>query len=160
MRPDLRESAKTHRYFWTTSLSSALIASLLGAAVLLGWYTRNEALIQINPAFVPMQYNTALGFLLSGLGLAALAFSLQKSSTGAGILVALIGGITLVEYLFGVDLLLDQLFMEHYIDVETSSPGRKSKNRVCPNTHFRSSLAGWISTKRPSTSISRRYVFR
>ena len=69
MHPDLRESAKTYRYHWIAVLTLALLAALLGAVVLLGWYTRNEALIQINPAFVPMQYNTALGFLLSGLGL-------------------------------------------------------------------------------------------
>ena len=36
----------------------------LGAVVLLGWYLHEPALIQVNPAFVPMQYNTALGFAL------------------------------------------------------------------------------------------------
>lgn len=35
----------------------------------MGWYTHTVALIQVSPAFVPMQYNTALGFLLSGTGL-------------------------------------------------------------------------------------------
>ena len=37
--------------------------------VLAGWYTHNAALIQVNPAFVPMQYNTALCFSLTGLTL-------------------------------------------------------------------------------------------
>ena len=39
---------------------SALASLALGLVVLLGWYTHNAALIQVNPAFVPMRYNTAL----------------------------------------------------------------------------------------------------
>ena len=46
---------------------------LLGAVVLLGWYLHEPALIQVNPAFVPMQYNTALGFAVGGLALLGLA---------------------------------------------------------------------------------------
>ena len=41
----------------------------LGIVVVLGWHTGNTRLIQVHPSFVPMQYNTALGFLASGLGL-------------------------------------------------------------------------------------------
>ncbi len=70
----MRNLAAGHHFAWTGVLTSAVISSLLGAVVLMGWYTHNEALIQINPAFVPMQYNTALGFLLTGLGIFAIAF--------------------------------------------------------------------------------------
>lgn len=45
------------------------VAAVLGVQVLAGWYLRSPALIQVAPAFVPMQYNTALGFLLSGIAL-------------------------------------------------------------------------------------------
>jgi hypothetical protein len=56
---------------WPFQLSNFLgFCSLaLGAVVLLGWYLHEPALIQVNPAFVPMQYNTALGFALAGLAL-------------------------------------------------------------------------------------------
>jgi len=124
----VRELASKYRLSWAGVLSAAFVAALLGAAVLLGWYTRSEALIQINPAFVPMQYNTALGFLLAGFGIAAVALGLKRSAMVSGVLLVLIGSITLAEYIFGVDLGLDQLFMEHYIDVETSSPGRMAPN--------------------------------
>ena len=49
------------------------LSLLLGAVVLLGWYLHEPALIQVNPAFVPMQYNTALGFAVGGLALLGLA---------------------------------------------------------------------------------------
>lgn len=104
------------------------LSILLGATVLVGWYTHNTHLIQINPAFVPMQYNTALGFLASGVSLCGLLFGYRIIAAGSGLLVFLLGSVTLFQYLAGVDTGLDQLFMEHYIDVATSQPGRMAPN--------------------------------
>ena len=105
--------------------------------VLLGWYTHNTSLIQVNPAFVPMQYNTALGFVLGGAGLLALAGAWLRAAQVFGGTVLLIGLLTLVEYIFGTDLHIDQLFMQHYIEVGTSNPGR-----MAPNTALCFSLTG------------------
>ena len=84
-----------------------MILIFLDLLVLFGWYTHNQTLIQVSPAFfLPMQYNTALGPVCAGVNrperrwrLAGLAFA--------------IGGLTLVEYVFGVDLGIDQLLMQH-----------------------------------------------
>ena len=46
---------------------AGIFSLLLGAIVLVGWYTHNVSLIQIRPEFVPMQFNTALGFFLRGV---------------------------------------------------------------------------------------------
>jgi signal transduction histidine kinase/CheY-like chemotaxis protein/methyl-accepting chemotaxis protein len=107
---------------------AGVFSTLLGVCVLLGWYTHNIALIQISSAFVPMQYNTALGFLLSGLGLMFLHLGFSRLLTFVGTLVLLIGSLTLIEYVFGFDLGVDQLLMEHYITTETSHPGRMAPN--------------------------------
>ena len=123
----------------TLSLLSTIggvLSLILGASVLFGWYTNNIVLIQVSAAFVPMQYNTALGFLLSGLGL-ILAIRGSRGAGACGILVMLIGILTLAEYLFGIDLSIDQLLMQHYITVETSHPGR-----MAPNTALCFSLIG------------------
>ncbi len=123
-------------------LVAAIAAALLGAAVIVGWHTRNIELIQISASFVPMQYNTALGFLLSGLGL-ALSISTRASAAFAvayravSALVFLLGFLTLAEYVFGVDLRIDQLFMQHYVDLHTSAPGR-----MAPNTALCFTLVG------------------
>ncbi|HHH44922.1 MAG TPA: response regulator [Gammaproteobacteria bacterium] len=115
-------------YLLLFSRLGGLASLLLGGAVLLGWYTRNIALIQVNPAFVAMQYNTALGFLLSGAGLLALTGKRRRITTVCGGSVLLIGALTLIEYLFSVSLHIDQLFMQHYIDIGASNPGRMAPN--------------------------------
>ena len=55
---------------WGLNLArlTGFLSLALGAIVLVGWYLHEPALIQVNPAFVPMQYNTALGFALDAAG--------------------------------------------------------------------------------------------
>ncbi|MFQ5642279.1 MAG: response regulator, partial [Thiogranum sp.] len=125
------------RYLILLARLGGLTSLLLGGVVLLGWYTRNTSLIQVNPAFVAMQYNTALGFLLSGAGLLALAGKALRTTTVLGGITLLIGVLTLIEYVSGIDLHIDQLFMQHYIAVGTSNPGR-----MAPNTALCFSLTG------------------
>ena len=72
-----------------TVLVTGGLSLLLGTIVLIGWYTQNQSLIQINPAFVPMQYNTALGFFVSGMGLIALGLGKSKIGMSGGFVVAL-----------------------------------------------------------------------
>ena len=90
---------------------------MMGLIVLIGWYTNTIEFIQVLPTFVPMQYNTALGFLLAGVGL--LASFKDKETLGKIIfsIVGTIGFLTLLEYLVGIDLGIDELFMKHYITV-------------------------------------------
>lgn len=40
----------------------------LGIVVMLGWHARNLAVIRVLPTAAPMYYNTALCFVLSGMG--------------------------------------------------------------------------------------------
>ena len=49
--------------------SGASVAAL-GGLVVAGWLTVAVALIQVLPGFPPMQYNTALGFMICGAALA------------------------------------------------------------------------------------------
>ncbi|MDX2456545.1 MAG: hypothetical protein QNL87_03470 [Gammaproteobacteria bacterium] len=127
------------RVNWGLNLArfTGFLSLALGAVVLLGWYLHEPALIQVNPAFVPMQYNTALGFALGGLALLGVAGPWPRIAGITGVIVLLTGILTLIEYGFGVDLHIDQLFMEHYIDLKTSNPGR-----MAPNTALCFSLTG------------------
>jgi len=119
---------------------SGILSLMLGMVVLIGWYYHNTSLIQINPAFVPMQYNTALGFLLSGMALLFMNTKCKKATGWLGSAVFFIGLITLLEYVFGIDLFLDQLFMKHYVTVQSSSPGR-----MAPNTALCFTLTGFTA---------------
>ncbi len=104
---------------------------------MVGWHLRLPALIQIHPDLVPMQYNTAMGFLLSGIGLLLASGNYWRGTLVFGSAVGLIGGLTLAQLILGVDLGLDQMFMQHYITVATSQPGR-----MAPNTALCFALAG------------------
>ena len=111
--------------------------SLLGLLVLLGWYTHNTGLIQIRPQFVPMQYNTALGFLLSGVALLALVYRRPRLAGISAVIVGAIGVATLLQYIFAIDLGIDHRLMQHYITTLSSHPGR-----MAPNTALCFALVG------------------
>lgn len=121
------------------TLTLSVIPTLLSITVIYGWYTKNTILIQVNPSFVPMQFNTAIGFLATGLSLIFLVLKARKLALISSGLLILLGGLTLSEYLFSINLGIDELFMSHYITTETSSPGR-----MAPNTALCFFLSGLV----------------
>jgi len=134
-----------------TVLVTGSAALVLGLLVIVGWYTHNRTLVQVLPTFVPMQYNTALGFILCGAGLVFLLFDRRRAATVAGSLAAIVGSLTLVEYIGQVNLGIDELFMKHDITVATSNPGR-----MAPNTAICFALVGLgialdLRSRSPST---------
>ena len=138
------------------SLALSAATLLLGLVVIVGWYTGNRTLIQVLPQFVPMQYNTALGFVLSGLALLLLVLERGRVATVVGALAAGVGALTLVEYTAGVDLGIDELFMRHDITTETSHPGR-----MAPNTAMCFLLVGLaVSVSPRSWPLQRRSLLR
>jgi PAS domain S-box-containing protein len=107
--------------------SGASVAAL-GGLVVAGWLTVAVALIQVLPGFPPMQYNTALGFMICGAALLSAALDLRRPTALLGGLAAAIGLATLCEYLFGADLGIDDLLVETYILTGVSNPGRMAPN--------------------------------
>ena len=141
---------------WTVVMA-AVFSTLLGLVALVGWHTHNIVFIQIFPQFAPMQYNTALCFLLCGLGLFAFVFDQSLAGVLLGGIVGAVGILTLSEYIFGINLGVDQLLMKAYLTTRSSQPGRMAPNTAfcfvnvglifltCRLTQFRMRLfAGWI----------------
>ncbi|MBW2281506.1 MAG: protein kinase [Deltaproteobacteria bacterium] len=116
------------RALWNAALVAGAATVLLGLVVILGWYTGNVTLVQVLPNFVPMQYNTALGFVLCGASLVLLALGRSGAAAVSGGVALAIGSLTLVQYAAGVDLGIDELAMKHDITVATSQPGRMAPN--------------------------------
>ncbi|AFY40260.1 diguanylate cyclase [[Leptolyngbya] sp. PCC 7376] len=115
----------------------AAILFLLSMMVMVGWFARYPRLIQISPAYVPMQFNTALGFCLISLSLWALNYQKQAIAKVCGSSTLLLGFLTLTQYIFQMDFGIDEFFIDHYIDVATSHPGR-----MAPNTALNFCLSG------------------
>jgi diguanylate cyclase (GGDEF)-like protein len=109
-------------------LGAGGVSAALGLVVLVGWHTHSPALVQVLPALVPMKYNTALGFLLSGVGLVAIALGRPRVALTGAAWPLLLGSLTLIQDVFSINIGIDELLMEDYIRVETSHPGRLAPN--------------------------------
>src|SRR5689334_18937645 len=73
-----------------------------------------------------MKYNSALCFALCGAGAAVLTGRDSRWASSAGAVAAIVGLLTLLEYIVGVNLRLDELFMHDYVLEGTVDPGRMS----------------------------------
>lgn len=132
-------------------LSCAWLSLILGITVIWGWHSQNPLLIQVFPTFVPMQYNTAIGFVVCGLGVMTLSREMPTYAQICGTFLMLLGCASLSQYVFGVNLGIDELLMDHYIDVKSSHPGR-----MAPNTALCFTLVGiaFVAT----SSITKLYL--
>lgn len=112
-----------------TSLILSLVIIVMGAFVMVGWAMRYSPLVQINSAFAPMQFNTALCFFLCGIGLCLTTLNLWPvlSKILVGIVVA-ISALTFSEYLFEIDFKIDNLFTDPFVTTKTTHPGRMAPN--------------------------------
>ncbi|TLS75663.1 PAS domain S-box protein [Mariprofundus erugo] len=109
-------------------LSAFIFIVVAGLLVMTGWSIHDPALIQINPSFVPMQFNTALSFLLVGIAGIALIRQQFIAARAVAVLAGVIALLTLLEYGTGADFHIDQLLMQHYITTQTPYPGRMAAN--------------------------------
>ncbi len=103
----------------------------IGCIALIGWFTGIRVLTSLNPSWVAMKSNTALGFLAAGSSLCLNSAHLgerrwarQVSCLCALFVIVLAGG-TLVEHVSGRDLGIDQLLVtEPPGAISTIHPGR------------------------------------
>ena len=146
----VQESAKS--FLPKFLMYSGCLSVFIGTMVIFGWFIKSESLIQIHHSFVPMQFNTALGFVISGLLWIFVFLKQSKNIAISGGILFLIGSLTLSQYLFAFDLGIDQLFMKHYITTKTSHPGRMAPNTaVC---FILTSLSGLISLRLSKSTTS------
>ncbi|MBD2227336.1 MULTISPECIES: bifunctional diguanylate cyclase/phosphodiesterase [Calothrix] len=133
-----------------TSKVISICVTLVGCAVLIGWNFDIQIFKSIVPQWVAMKPNTALGFVLSGLALNLLQSKQElnrRLAKSLAIAIALLGLITLSQYLFGWDLGIDRLlFTEAPGALHTYSPGRMSA-MIAVNFCF-IGLALWLIAER------------
>ena len=106
-------------------LAAALIA--LGGGVLIGWAVGIDPLMRVFPGLITMKPNAAMAFLLGGLSLWMIrdGEKISRVSVGLAAAVAAIGGLTVFEYAWGVNLGIDQiLFREPSDTIASLYPGR------------------------------------
>lgn len=122
---------------------ASIIIFLVGCIVLIGWAFNITILKSLSPNLVAMKANTAINFSLIGVSLWFLQTKRVNKKTRyvaqlCAFVVALVGLLSLCEYLFNCNFGIDQLlFKEPPGAVGTSHPGR-----MAPNTAVNFSIIG------------------
>lgn len=131
---------------WAVVAACAVAA--IGVVVMLGWHSQQLRVVQLYVSFVPMQYNAALAFVLIGGALCGV-FSQRRwlALTAAGSVITL-GTLTLLQYVLGISLGIDQWLMDDSLIVGALHPGR-----MAPNTAVCFVLSG-VAIVRTSTGTS------
>jgi two-component system, NtrC family, sensor kinase len=96
-----------------TQACGAFVA-LVGVAAVAGWTTGQAALVSFRASYIPMAPNTALAFIVLGVGLFAVATGSRGSRLVAGLgagLVGLVGILRLIEQVGGGGLAVDDWFI-------------------------------------------------
>lgn len=112
---------------WATRVAggSALFMVALGGTVLAGWFSNTPALIQFGFQVPPMTRNAAACSLLCGVGLMIVVLKGPRWLTVVcAAIVSIICILTIFEFVFGVNLGIDDLLGPPYIPIRLSSPGR------------------------------------
>ncbi len=109
----------------------AQLSIVVGAAVMIGWFFDIAPLKSMLPGFATLKVNAACGLIAAGASL-WLTHTREPSSQshrlarGLAVFVVVLGGLTLAEDLFGLQLGIDQLIVSDPVAVETANPGRMS----------------------------------
>src|SRR5258706_14110314 len=122
----------------------AALVAVVGVVALTGWWLDYAAMKSVIPGWVSMTVNTAIGFILAGVSLGLLCGNSREpwrqwAARVLAAFVALIGLLTLAEYLFGWDLGIDELFLR--LSARTGATFRSG--RMAPNTAFNFLIAGF-----------------
>lgn len=104
------------------------IVALMGGSVMLGWHLYQFGIIGPYAYYTSMPYNTALAFFLGGLSCVIFKLGWRKTALAMAWGVALIGYLTLMEYILGFGFGIDQLFVDQS-QIDTNP----YKGRMAPN---------------------------
>jgi diguanylate cyclase (GGDEF)-like protein/PAS domain S-box-containing protein len=122
--------ARLLQHLRTYCRASAVGVIGMACLVLYGWASHVQFLMSVLPGLVTMKANTALGLALSGVSLWLLlpdarSPARRRIAQILAAVVVMIGAATLSEYIFGLNLRIDELLFRDTIgSLGTSSPGR------------------------------------
>jgi PAS domain S-box-containing protein len=133
-----------------------LLIMLISLSVMYGWFVNSQSLVQIMPSFAPMQFNTALCFLLLSIGLITLNTRFRTLGMTVVLSASLISLLTLLQYICNSNYGIDMLFVDPFTETKTSNPGR-----MAPNTSIAmilTSIALYMSHSKNNITDNKYYI--
>jgi signal transduction histidine kinase len=108
---------------------TALFIICNGLSVCIGWWLRIPILVQLFPD-APTHFNTALIFILLGVGELGLVLRRRGIVMAVAVVVTCIASAELAEYAFRTNLGIDTLFAVPFVGLDAADPGRMSGNTI------------------------------
>jgi len=118
-----RPPAAAEDWLTRASLLGAALLVLIGGLAMVGWAERIDLLVQLQSNYTPIQPNTAASMIACGLALLGLEFGVRRALWLAAVPAAL-GGLTILQYVAGWNLHVDDLLQSVYITIDPTYPGR------------------------------------
>jgi PAS domain S-box-containing protein len=109
---------------------AALFIIANGISVCIGWWTRTPIMVRLFADDAPTHINTALGFILLGVGDLGLVWRRRWLGAAAAGAVLLLAGTELAEFVFHRNFGIDTLLAVPFIDANSQYPGRMSTNTI------------------------------
>lgn len=109
----------------------AYLVMLIGVATMIGWLFHIRSLIQFNPIYTPMVFNTALCFTFSGIALllcGSRSLTSRVVSMFLGFLILILAAASFSQNLFNIDLGVDDLFVKVWFPYLAAHVGRMAPN--------------------------------
>ncbi|HVZ82439.1 MAG TPA: PAS domain S-box protein, partial [Terracidiphilus sp.] len=125
---DISESTKDGWASRNAVAGAGSFAALLGLAVATAWMAHAESVNTVFPGIFNLKFNTALGFVGSGFGLIGISQRNKRIAEVCGAFVLILGIATLIEYLTGTSLGLDQVCVADFYTPNIPYPGRPAPN--------------------------------
>jgi PAS domain S-box-containing protein len=110
----------------TIARAAGWALAVLGAVVIAGWFAHLPALVQLHPGWASMKLNTAVCFALFGAATLAMTQGRHRTALVCCLVVAAIAVVTESQYMFGVDLRVDELLLSAFLVEPNVPPGRMS----------------------------------
>jgi PAS domain S-box-containing protein len=108
---------------------TALFIICNGVSVCIGWWVRIPILVQLLPD-APTHFNTALIFILLGVGELGLVLRRRDVVMAMAVVVTCVASAELAEYALGENLRIDTLFAVPFVGLDALYPGRMSGNTI------------------------------
>lgn len=119
-----------------------IFISLIALSVIVGWFIKSPELVQINPAFETMKFNTALLLFFFGISVTVLDTQHTKITIFSALMAFAISFLTLIEFIFHIDLGIDELFHSHFMYSPILKTDAMHPARMSPNTALAGTLVG------------------